>query len=534
MTNGATWKKRYMVKSRVYCYTPLLEGIISQIHLFVYTALMDSLKKTCFYLSLILFAFFFTTPVLAESSLPSFSLHHLQVEGEVLTSEVADFNGDGLKDIILFYKIEKDGQVKKKAGLFNFSSKGPLASKPQRVLSMPKEVSMVEAADVNGDKRDDLVTFQRGVVRAFLQKAQGGLATKSVEILRFASLLPDSEDDLITYGLTEDVNGDGLPDLILPSPEGYALFLQREGGTFDPRPSTTLSLPLDANVYQEDGQLTISQRMPRVLFMDFTGDGPKDALVLKANKGYLFPAHASELFNQAPQEHLFPIQEGPNEFLYSSVLDLNDDSLPDVVFTKFTQEKDFNTEVSLFLAQEGCSYEKEPTQVFKGKGQANMPIFLDLNGDGKKELVMEEINVGLSFFINYFLFSRLKATLTLRSMNSSGSYPQQPTLSKGLSIKIVDSGQLPLRGKGDFNGDGLEDYVVAPNPRRLSFLLGDKASLITSPMELPLEVDSYGLVKIVDINDDAITDLVIMYREKDRQDQAEVLLSKKGGGRKPF
>jgi hypothetical protein len=147
-------------------------------------------------------------------------------------------------------------------------------------------------------------------------------------------------------------------------------------------------------------------------------------------------------------------------------------------------------------------------------------------GDGRKEMLLADINVGIGFFLNYFLANRIRVDMELRELSPEGRYEEKPVVKRALYIGVSESGSEPARGVGDFNGDGLEDLAVGTSEKRLSFFLSNKQDILPREPDYSFDVPAYGNMSTFDLNSDKRTDLIIFYSEKDKEGLATLLLSR--------
>ncbi len=136
---------------------------------------------------------------------------------------VADFNNDGFTDVMLTYSNPSAGDVA--AYLFTGSANG-LAPRGTVWSAMGPLVNGVGVGDVNNDGWQDLL-IGNGKVYVLLNETDGGFA--QAETIANAPLTFSSR-----YAIA-DLNGDGLPDLVVAgtpggNPPSQATYQQDDGG----------------------------------------------------------------------------------------------------------------------------------------------------------------------------------------------------------------------------------------------------------------------------------------------------------------
>lgn len=143
--------------------------------------------------------------------------------GTVRGIEVADLSGDGRDDI-----AATAGQVGPKLNVFVQQESGELAA--PAVYETASDPDRVEAADIDGDQRVDLVVphARQGTLSVFPQQADGSLGTPVTEDLVDASVYN-------TQGLAlGDINGDQKVDAVLAGATVGLVALRNSTGTRQP------------------------------------------------------------------------------------------------------------------------------------------------------------------------------------------------------------------------------------------------------------------------------------------------------------
>lgn len=145
-------------------------------------------------------------------------------------------------------------------------------------------VDGVQMADMNGDGLLDAVRLDVGGLRYMLNLGRGRWG-EEVEVLGVQ--LDESELDIATL---DDINGDGLSDLVVVSGREVGFAINRNGETF----SQVATLDSD----DVDGELPLRDATVTVLMADINGNGSTDIVWLDAEG----QATALELFPLRPNQ----------------------------------------------------------------------------------------------------------------------------------------------------------------------------------------------------------------------------------------
>ncbi len=459
-------------------------------------------------------------PARAEKSF-GFDIINLPVAGVMLVPDSGDLNGDGETDMLLFHKSTKE-TYEKTCSVY-FQKSGKFKTTPDAEIPLGAQISAIDIADVDVDGTDELCGFDGvGMVRFELNE---DASVSNERVVKCRTLLPTTSRRLIAVDWIVDIDSDGTSDVVLPIVDGIRLFVNRPGTGFVE--SKTFEVPVRASISGDDGQNYVTHRLPAVRFSDFDGDGRTDIGVFDIEQVDFFLTGGTRM----PERHLTArlMQDFTKDFVAAADFhDMNGDGMPDAMLALMSQKKNLESEVRIYFGKPDFSYGKEPAHVYSGTMNVILPIFFDATGDGKKEMLLQNINVGIGFFINYFLANRIKVDAELYQLSPQGRYGKEPVADRAIYISASESGTEPARGVGDFNGDGLDDLAVGTSESKLSFFLSSKETVLPARPAVELSVPSYGRMKTFDLNGDSRTDMVILFRQEDDTEAAVLLLSGEG------
>jgi uncharacterized protein (TIGR03437 family) len=283
----------------------------------------------------------------------------------------------------------------------------------------------VQAADLNGDKKPDLII---GESLGVLVELGNGNETFAAPVL-----YPTAEKPFSIAIV--DLNGDGKPDLFVTGASGGSILLNNGDGTF------------------HDGDTLGGGPSGYVALADFNGDGKPDIAVASNTPSFASqsPSTVSVLLNQGDGTLASPLTltlpaAGPN--LGGGLVsgDFNGDGKADLI-ANYISSDGFSAALAFYPGNGNGSFGAPSVVAVSGDVFAGA----DFNGDGKLDLAVYDIEQGA--------FSVLLG-------NGDGTFGTPMTFSTtGVSSILV----------ADLNGDGKPDLVLGAccGNAEASYLLGN-------------------------------------------------------------
>jgi Bacterial Ig-like domain (group 3)/FG-GAP-like repeat len=198
--------------------------------------------------------------------------------GESSEAIVADFNGDGIPDVAVFTLISEVFALQPTLSILSGNGDGTFVTSS---LDLPcDEDSGIAVADFNGDGSPDIaVTNCYNSQDLDLLLGNGNTTFTSLEV---PGAVGDKYADPIQVA-TGDLNGDGIPDLVLENPfdAEIGILLGKGDGTFLTGP--VFPVPGGA----EEGEVAVA---------DFNGDGISDLLTTATDSYYPGDENVTTMF----------------------------------------------------------------------------------------------------------------------------------------------------------------------------------------------------------------------------------------------
>jgi uncharacterized protein (TIGR03437 family) len=422
-----------------------------------------------------------------------------------------DFNGDGKHDIAVVYSGPDDGSAPGGVSILLGNGDGTL--QPAVNYTTGLYAGGIVAWDFNGDGRTDLAVTNSGAANLVILfgSANGTLTPGATYSLPQASAY-------IGRPVVADINGDGIPDLVVSTSAGVSVLYGAAGGTFKPPTPlivTSASLAFvaagdfnkdgkidialtdgnagDVFIYLNQGNGTFSAPVgysigyePDAFWVeDFDGDGNLDLVFAAGHPDALTPEQYSEvidvLFGNGDGTFVgaatYPVVGDAGAVAVAA--DFNGDGIPDIA-----------TATSILFGKGNGAF-ATPTPLPLGAGGTTIsPLFIaegDVNGDGKPDLVVTDQSGFIYVLLN----------------NGNGTFASPV----GTSSSSPGAAAIVL---GDFNNDKKLDIAVTiPGSNNISILLGNGDGTFQAPKNIPVGSNPTALAA-ADLNGDGNLDLAVV------------------------
>lgn len=465
--------------------------------------------------------------------------------------EVADFNGDQIKDII--YSDVEDDRIR----VFLRDANGGIQEDPNSPFFVEGVPNSVVAIDVNQDGRMDIAyVTDDSCLNVHFQDAQGCIDFNAD--LNFVLAGPDCPFFRVLK--KGDMNNDGMPDLVtLGTPEFpdddepgvLSVFLQSQG-TLVPAPYSPITLGLnsaffdigdlnndgrndiaitnfgafplsgqtadfplsDVSIYLQDLQgglaeatfspITVGRAAAGIAIGDFNGDGLKDFVVGSSVDSVV------TVMTQTPQQTFIPDANSPtvpiggtvSNFMISG--DIDGDGDDDVMIVTEGSEN-----ISILIQQNGQLIEPvgAPLTIPNNRlGMRSRLLLTDLDGDGANELFASNFTTRLSL-----VTPSRPGRLLAPQGNLVGSQ--------------IQPDELVIK---DINGDGLQDIIALGGGLELQLQNAvGKFVVQTGLPDIGAVAGQEGGLAVGDVNSDDLLDIIAI---PDTQGNAVVVLLQQPDG----
>jgi hypothetical protein len=387
-----------------------------------------------------------TVSVLLNTTVPAAATPNFAVQQPFATGArpvsvtAADVNGDGKPDLIVANLNSDTVSV-----LLNTTAPG--AATPtfaaQQTFATGYSPFSVTTADVNGDGKPDLIVAlgNDGTV-VLLNTTAPGAATPTFAAQQDVAARGSGPDSVTTA----DINGDGKPDLIVTSIQGYSVSVSLN--------TTAPGAATPSFAVQQSFATGVSP--DSVTVADVNGDGKPDLIVANINSNTV-----SVLLNTTAPGAATPSFAAQQTFAtgthpYSvTAADVNGDGKPDLIVAN---SSDNTVSVLLNTTAPGAATSSFAAQQTFATGTHPYSVTAaDVNGDGKPDLIVANYSDNtVSMLLNATAPGAATPSFAAQQSFATGIFPEFVTTA-------------------DVNGDGKPDLIVASyNDNTVSVLLNSQ------------------------------------------------------------
>jgi len=447
-----------------------------------------------------------------------FALRSIAGDGRTVAAEIADLDGDGRADLLALVMRGVPPDERRDVELRFGVEGGELPAAPDLRVPLPVAAGAYDVGDLDGRPGQELLLLhadgvtalslvgreprwqavrapiptaapaadERGIDRLRLLRAELGPGRLLVPGLGSSALigaggevfgvlrtgaranyfLPPRPGPLIGENELElffdvprldvaDVDGGGRADVVAASRHELRVFLQREDGRWASDPDRTLPLRLlgEEDHVRNSGSVRVDVR-------DWDGDGRADLLVAHASGGLLRA----------------------------------------VTRTRLHRNRGGRWDLAA------------PDQVFERSGGVEVDELVDLDGDGRPDLLRAFLPLGLLDLARLFVQRSIQVDAALHRNLGERGFESEPWVRSGFAVAfdfetVRPKGFVPSLG-GDWNQDGHRDLLSGGDGAALELWLGGPRHRFAT-RQAQQALDTGGRLRIGDLDGDGLPDFAL-------------------------
>jgi len=458
-----------------------------------------------------------------------------------LAHRIVDVDGDGMRDLV--FAFERDAAGERFALRTCTYAPAPNYSRCSD-FDLDPAVRAFDVANVDDTPAAELVLLTAS--GGALARWSGGRHVPD-RSLALASLLANSDDGPpVAARVLFDLDGDGRSELLLPTLAGPTIHRFRER---DIELATALESPaqvkyrlgrrateLAAATGREPSRRLVSEATTPLLFVeDFDGDARLDVVTITDNRVRVFRQRADGSFAAKPAVDVerSAVPSGTERTGFggeaTSFGDLDGDGLADLIVLEWGADGErTKMDRHVYFARAGLAYPELPDQIVRSESVFPDFEIVDLDGDGRRDLVIPYFHIAPSQAIKMLTQNSLRVQLRMFLLRENGRFAQD----EGKAFAKVDrrvvldyhldvvrflfgaSGRPPehfaplITTRGDFDGDGRRDLATDDGRGALVIRFGNAQADFASAPALALRFESSLAHELVDIDGDGRSDIV--------------------------
>jgi hypothetical protein len=450
-----------------------------------------------------------------------FEIFKIKNEDRSAAADLADFNGDGRVDVLVVALRGLPPIEERVARVYLQNEDGTFGPKPSYVRAIPKWSSVYDLADIRTDSPGTELILLR----------PGGLTILSLA----AEIAPRWDLDVsgpTTAGVGADERGFEYFKLVH---EGFGpepvLFVQQIGQLTLLEPSgqvrARMKIPRRANylIFPTGGLISVESNfqifldVPKLLLGDINGDDRTDITVATRHElhsylqqedgGFPYEANRKQALNLITKDDHVRGSGG----VTADVGDVDGDGLVDLLLS-YAKGGFSNAETITYYYRnrDGRWNIGSPDQMLKSEASLASNALVDLDMNGRMELVRLELDFSLWELIEILLSREFDVELSVHSPESDSGFQKKPSEREKLELPFSTT-TFRLKGffptvKADLNGDGYPDFLTSGGGEEFVFKPGGPKGPIGA-RDVTQDMFTDGMIRFGDWTGDGLLDFLI-------------------------
>lgn len=435
---------------------------------------------------------------------PKFEIQYLKIQGRRMDSILHDINGDGRIDLVntAIDFDAKPAEVRWIAIHYR-TAENRLPDMPSQLFALDDRAVALLFGDFLPGGGIEIGFLATDGVYVY-PPAKNGLSETAEKMLHVRTFFTTvSLRSLPVWGWGNDLDQNGMHDLVVPTYNGYRIYFQTARGVFGKsidlewdlpnRGERTLGVERFASRPENFiGHFVGGRQLPHIGFADINGDKRPDIYTLRRDvmtyyyqKAGSYPAHP-----RAKAREQYPIPTLRVDARKDSVdvamilfLDIDKNGLVDLVVTRVTGQlgllESLETRVYLHMGTGRGNFTSD--KCIKVAGVSIDPGFMDMNVDGSLDCIVSRLRTDiLSQGGQLALMGDIPITYEVFQFDKDrGGYLIDPVFSRQVNVNKDDlqkkgAATVPLLYiSGDFSGDGRPDMIfLDPQAEEVQLMRG--------------------------------------------------------------
>lgn len=447
----------------------------------------------------------------------------LNLPGDLGDFAMADFDGDSLLEIIALCADDRGPEPARRGCVF-YQSEGAYEPDSGVIFDVPPDAVAFDTGDIDGDNRPEILYLSHEGLYAM--KVTGGKIESPRPVIEKTTVfhLPTSES--VSYWDFYRVSPrSDRAFLLIPTLSGLSVYSVGNRGV-----AQATDIPLHHRAAARSGGIfemrdrigfTYKYFLPVIEFCDYDGDGVEDIFIIDDRDVSIFAGNLQGGFEKDPIDRpcdkLWPEARGDDTDFNVQVRDLNRDGLADLIVSQNRGGiKNLESNIRIYLCEIREGYNETPSFSRNVSNSAGMAYLHDLNNDGRIDIVIPALKIGITALMKMLILNRLDLALDVYLQAAGGRYPDEPSLSTSISALVdLDTGNISfgenIAVTGDFNGDNLSDFLIETGDGTLDIYFGTIGTALARSPGWSYKLPKPSSIMAADCDNDGFSEILAFY-----------------------
>ncbi len=450
---------------------------------------------------------------------PPFEIVEIPSSGRTVMAELVDVDGDQRSDLVQVVYLGMPPEEHRQIRVFR-QAQGEIPRRPTLELPLPEGSAAYDLADVDPAPGTELILLRRNGLDVL---ALGGAQPRTRQLaVPDPPTVASAPDELGLDRLKIVWSEFGTPPwLFVPLP-GETVALDPGGATVarvELGARANYLIPQRVGPIGWESEVQLFLDLPHLDAGDVNGDGRVDLIASSRYELLVMLRRADGSLPSRPDRRIALGRIDEQDFIRSSgrvrvgASDMNGDGRVDLLISHSSGAlTDAKAETTIHLNRGGEWKLDQPDRRFTTAGAWASDQLIDLDGDGRDELLRTEIPITVLEVVETLVQRSVDANVTIYRQDGTAGFAKAPWLDRKLSIPLDFSTYRPAgfipNVDADLNGDGWRDLVASGSGDALEVFLGGpeaRYSERTARQELP----SSGRVRYGKLEPKPGSDLVL-------------------------
>jgi hypothetical protein len=452
----------------------------------------------------------------------AFRISTLAGDGRTVAAEIVDLNGDGRTDVLQILFAGHPPSQRRRIRVFLQNETGQIGPKPSFEFPLPPGTAAYDVSDLRETPGTELILLRQRDVTIL------SLAGPEAEVweLPFPGVgrVGAQEDERGLERIPIAFSGLGPAPTIVVTQIGRLVIISATGeilASLEADGRANYLVPIRPGFFFFESDFRLFFDAPRLSVADVNGDGQNDLITSTSHHIRVFLQKADGGFKDGPADQVLSLTllserdhiRGSGGVTAQAV-DLNHDRKADLLLSHQSGGlTNARLITRVYLNQNGTWRLSEPDRTFDSEGAIGSEIAVDLDHDGRPELLRVIIPFSTLGLVETLLTRSIDTEVLIYQPDSdSKAFTEKPWVELDFSIPFSfdtfrPSGFVPSWDV-DVNADGHLDLLTSGDGDRMEVNLGGPEYRYKK-REAKINLESQGQLRSGDINGDGLPDLMI-------------------------